>query len=29
LLMVGYAGGKKLEEKLVVRPTSETIINSM
>jgi prolyl-tRNA synthetase len=27
--VVTYAGGKDLEEKLVVRPTSETIINSM
>ena len=27
--MVTYAGAKDLEEKLVVRPTSETIINSM
>lgn len=27
--VVTYAGGKELEEKLVVRPTSETIINSM
>ncbi len=26
LAVVNYAGGKKLEEKLVVRPTSETII---
>jgi len=29
LAMVTHAGGKKLEEALVVRPTSETIINSM
>ncbi|MGE0616482.1 MAG: proline--tRNA ligase [Bacteriovoracia bacterium] len=29
LAVVGIAGGKALEEKLVVRPTSETIINSM
>ena len=27
--VVSYAGGKELEEKLVVRPTSETIINYM
>lgn len=27
--VVTHAGGKKLEEALVVRPTSETIINSM
>src|ERR1700751_2648960 len=27
--VVTYAGSKELEEKLVVRPTSETIINSM
>ncbi|MBI4924336.1 MAG: proline--tRNA ligase [Bdellovibrio sp.] len=27
--VVTYAGGKELEEKYVVRPTSETIINSM
>ncbi len=27
--VVTYAGGKELDEKLVVRPTSETIINSM
>lgn len=27
--VVTYAGGKELEEKLVIRPTSETIINSM
>ncbi len=27
--VVTYAGAKELEEKLVVRPTSETIINSM
>ncbi len=27
--VVTHAGGKKLEEPLVVRPTSETIINSM
>ena len=27
--VVTYAGAKDLEEKLVVRPTSETIINSM
>ena len=27
--VVTYAGGKDLDEKLVVRPTSETIINSM
>jgi prolyl-tRNA synthetase len=29
LAIVTHAGGKKLEENLVVRPTSETIINSM
>jgi prolyl-tRNA synthetase len=29
LAIVTHAGGKELEEKLVVRPTSETIINSM
>ncbi|MDQ4077800.1 MAG: proline--tRNA ligase, partial [Chloroflexota bacterium] len=29
LAMVTYAGGKELEEPLVVRPTSETIINHM
>jgi prolyl-tRNA synthetase len=29
LAVVTHAGGKKLEEPLVVRPTSETIINSM
>jgi prolyl-tRNA synthetase len=29
LAVVTYAGSKELEEKLVVRPTSETIINSM
>lgn len=29
LAVVTMAGGKKLEEPLVVRPTSETIINSM
>lgn len=29
LAIVTHAGGKKLEESLVVRPTSETIINSM
>jgi prolyl-tRNA synthetase len=29
LAVVTHAGGKKLEEALVVRPTSETIINSM
>lgn len=29
LAIVTHAGGKKLEEPLVVRPTSETIINSM
>jgi prolyl-tRNA synthetase len=29
LAVVTHAGGKKLEENLVVRPTSETIINSM
>ncbi len=29
LAVVTVAGGKELEEKLVVRPTSETIINSM
>lgn len=29
LAVVSIAGGKELEEKLVVRPTSETIINSM
>lgn len=28
LAVVTYAGGKKLEEKLVIRPTSETIIYS-
>ena len=27
--VVTYAGSKELEEKLIVRPTSETIINSM
>ncbi len=27
--VVTYAGGKELEEKLVIRPTSETIINNM
>ena len=27
--MVTHAGGKELEEPLVVRPTSETIINHM
>ena len=27
--MVTHAGGKKLEEPYVIRPTSETIINSM
>ena len=27
--VVTYAGGKELDEKLVLRPTSETIINSM
>lgn len=27
--VVTYAGGKELEEKLVIRPTSETIINYM
>jgi len=27
--VVTHAGGKKLEENLIVRPTSETIINSM
>jgi prolyl-tRNA synthetase len=27
--VVTFAGGKELEERLVVRPTSETIINSM
>src|SRR3984893_8379866 len=27
--VVTYAGAKELEEKLVIRPTSETIINSM
>ncbi|MCM2324429.1 MAG: proline--tRNA ligase [Oligoflexia bacterium] len=27
--VVTYAGAKELEEKLIVRPTSETIINSM
>ncbi len=27
--VVTHAGGKELEEKLIVRPTSETIINSM
>jgi len=27
--VVTYAGGKDLDEKLVIRPTSETIINSM
>ena len=29
LAVVTYGGGKELEEKLVVRPTSETIINAM
>lgn len=29
LAVVTHAGGKKLEEPLVVRPTSETIINTM
>ena len=29
LAMVTHAGGKELEEPLVVRPTSETIINHM
>lgn len=29
LAVVTHAGGKELEEKLVIRPTSETIINSM
>ena len=29
LAVVTHAGGKKLEEALIVRPTSETIINSM
>lgn len=29
LAVVTYAGSKELEEKLVVRPTSETIINAM
>jgi len=29
LAVVTHAGGKKLEEPLVIRPTSETIINSM
>jgi prolyl-tRNA synthetase len=29
IAVVTYAGGKELEEKLVVRPTSETIIHSM
>jgi prolyl-tRNA synthetase len=29
LAVVTHAGGKKLEEPLVVRPTSETIINAM
>lgn len=29
LAVVTHAGGKKLEENLVLRPTSETIINSM
>jgi prolyl-tRNA synthetase len=29
LAVVTHAGGKKLEESLVIRPTSETIINSM
>ncbi len=29
LAVVTHAGGKKLEENLVARPTSETIINSM
>ncbi len=29
LAVVTHAGGKKLEENLVVRPTSETIINAM
>jgi prolyl-tRNA synthetase len=27
--VVTYAGGKELDEKLVIRPTSETIINNM
>ena len=26
--MVTYGGGKKLEEPVVVRPTSETVVNS-
>jgi prolyl-tRNA synthetase len=29
LAVVTHAGGKKLEEPLIIRPTSETIINSM
>ncbi len=29
LAVVTYGGGKELEEKLIVRPTSETIINAM
>ncbi|MFH1707921.1 MAG: proline--tRNA ligase, partial [Planctomycetota bacterium] len=29
LALVTHAGGKKLEEPLVVRPTSETVINAM
>src|SRR6187455_1965625 len=29
LAVVTHAGGKELEEKYVIRPTSETIINSM
>ena len=29
LALVTHGGGKKLEEPLVVRPTSETIINAM
>src|SRR5260370_22384850 len=29
LAVVTHAGGKKLEEAYVIRPTSETIINSM
>ena len=29
LAVVTHAGGKKLEEPYVIRPTSETIINSM
>ena len=29
LAVVTYAGGKELEEPLIVRPTSETIIHYM